>query len=59
MNYGELAQFAFDNTLEQNKNTLSVWNIIEKVSFVVSLRELSLVLSTLPLENHNSTTNFD
>ena len=49
MNYGQLAQFAFDNRLEQNKNTLSVWNIIEKVSFVVSLRELSLVLSTLPL----------
>ena len=28
MTYGELMQFAFDKTLERNKNTLSIWNII-------------------------------
>lgn len=50
--YAEIAKFAFDNELQKNRNTLSIWNIIERVQLAVALKEFNVLMSMADDQRH-------
>lgn len=49
--YAEIAKFAFDNELQKNRNTLSIWNMLERVQFSVILKEFNVLMSLVEETN--------